>query len=120
MFVTAPPLSVDRVTDALGELADLWDDIAVWLGVSTTTRESITKDHRTNIHRLEAIVRWYLYRCPLASWRHVITQLDEMCDVDHHYREDLNRVLSRISSFAEEAGQSKILNVLVVQAPCSY
>ncbi len=104
----APPLSVDRVTKALSELADHWDDIAFDLGVPDTTQESIASEHRTTSDRLEAMVRWYLCKCPFASWRYVITALNSMCgDEDYEdYHDDLKRVLSRISSFAEVAGQS--------------
>ena len=109
MFVVGPPLTVNNVIDALGDLASHWRDIRWSLGIPNTVLDAIEADHPTSRDCFRASLRFYLYRCPFASWRDIIVTLDHMCgDSDYEdYRDDLKRVHANIKLYAEKlTGQS--------------
>ena len=118
VFVAAPPLSVDRVMNALGELAEHWRDVGGELDIPDTALSAIEADNPTKKDCLKGAVRFCLYRCQFASWRHIISTLDYMSgDSDYEdYHDDLKRVYTKMRPYAERlTGQS----VLTTQPPCS-
>lgn len=111
VFVSAPPLSVDRVTDALGELVEHWRDVGALLLVPYTALNAIAADNPTNRDCLKAAVRFYLYRCPFASWRHIMFVLDYMCGDTRYedYHAYLKRTYTKIRSHAERVTGESVL-----------
>ena len=64
------------------------------LGIPSTKLTELKSAHRSIDEQRAAIVRYWLLRDPLASWRQIIYQLDEwyfnnLADRIRHYSEEL-------------------------------
>ena len=99
LFVVAPPLSVDNVLKTLKTLSTKWRDMGRnCLYIPEAVLQCIESEHSTDVGCLRALVRYWLLRDPLASWRRIIMQLDSMSHLYH----DFTRVADGIRAYAEE------------------
>ena len=70
------------------------------LGVPAAQLAELQSAHHSTDEQEAAVVRYWLLRDPLASWRRIIDQLDEWAgfsDYDHY-----SDIADRIRHFAEE------------------
>ena len=98
LFVAAPPLSVDNVVQALKALSALWRDVGDWLYIPKAAQQHIESEYSTDVECLRALVRCWLLRDPLASWRRLIHQLDLGSD----FLLDFAGVADGVRAYAEE------------------
>ena len=83
------------------------------LGIHSAKLAELKSAHRSTDEQRAAIVRYWLLRDPLASWRQIILQLDERAgDSGYgHYSE----LADRIRHYAEELiGMCFIIKPLVI------
>ena len=71
------------------------------LGISSAKLAELQSAHHSTDEREAAVVRYFLLRDPLASWRRIIFQLDEWADYYSEYRHYGN-IADRIRHYAEE------------------
>ena len=95
-YFLAPPLSVDGVTTVLEGIAAKWKAIGILLCVPFATLDFISTEGGSNMERLRAVVRYWLLRDPLASWRRLMWELD--CSQDC----DIRAVADSIRTYAEK------------------
>ncbi len=98
LFVAAPPLSVDNVLKALKDLSARWQHVGDQLSIPSAVQQRIRSEHSTDVGRLRALVRYWLLRDPLASWRRIIMQLDRRSNLSPTF----SRVADSIRVYAEE------------------
>ena len=75
-------------------------DDANILGISSTNMTELKSAHHSTDEQEAAVVRYWLLRDPLASWRKIILQLDEWAGYtgDDHY----SYIADSIRHYAEE------------------
>lgn len=88
----ATALTVNNIIKALQGLH--WRTLGRILWVPYSKRNEISQENPTNEQRKEAVVRYWLLRDPLASWRRILYQLDwngehGQADTIRHYAEEL-------------------------------
>ena len=71
-----------------------WETLGIMLSIPITKLNEIAQKYSTSKQREVAVVRYWLLRDPLASWRRIIVQLDrngkhEQADRIRHYAEEL-------------------------------
>ena len=103
LFVVAPPLSVDSVMAVLGGVAHKWMDVGVWLYIPHATLSYIDKECKDDLECLRRVVRYWLLKDPLASWRQLIYELYFSND------NDLVDVADTIKEYAEKLTGQHIL-----------
>ena len=77
-------------------VAERWSDIGEELYVPHATLDFISSEGGSEVDHLRAVVRYWLLRDPLASWRRLMWQLDQS---DYHH---LCAVAGSIRSYAEK------------------
>ena len=75
LFVVAPPLSVDSVMAVLGGVAHKWKHVGKWLSIPDATLSYIDGECKDDLECLRRVVRYWLLKDPLASWRRLIYEL---------------------------------------------
>ena len=95
LLYIAPPLSVDNVMAVLKGLEGRWSRIGDVLFVPEAVLYQIQADSSSNHDRLKSVVRYWVLKDPLASWRRLIWRLDR-------YGGDLKKVAESIMNYAEK------------------
>lgn len=62
---------------------DPWSDETI-LGIPAAQLAELQSSHHSTDEQEAAVVRYWLLRYPLASWRRIIHQLDEWADYGKH------------------------------------
>ena len=101
-FNVAPSLGVASATDALGALEEHWRDVGRLLKVPNASLNFIEVDNSTSRECLKAVLQFFLYRCPSASWRHIIFVLKWVSESNPYYAEEVNKTLKKIEGYAEK------------------
>ena len=94
LFAVAPPLSIDNVVSALKSETEKWRDVGWWLCIPDAAMDVIKSECSTPSQCLRAVIRYWLLKDPLASWRRLIWLLDE--------QKDFHGVTDRIRCNAEQ------------------
>ena len=76
LFAVAPPLSIDNVVNALKSLTEEWRYVGVRLCIPTAALDVVKSECSTPSQCLRAVIRYWLLKDPLASWRRLIWLLD--------------------------------------------
>ena len=80
------------------------------LGISSDKLAELQSAHHSTDEQEAAVVRYFLLKDPLASWRRIIHQLDEW---------DYNNIAERICHYAEElTGMYFFIKALIQHYPC--
>ena len=98
LFVAAPPLSVDNVVQALKAISAKWQHVGDCLDIPNAVQQHIKSEHFTHVECLRALVRCWLLRDPLASWRRLIHGLERRS----YNSSDFVGVSDEIRAYAEE------------------
>ena len=104
LFVVAPPLSVDSVMAVLGGVAHNWRSVGQKLYIPDATLSYIDGECKDDLERLRRVVRYWLLKDPLASWRRLICRLYSGIVDD-----DLVNVADTIKEYAEKLTGQHIL-----------
>ena len=94
-FFSVPPLSVDNIMAVLRGLEERWTRVGRALGVPRTVRDQIKADSSSDHDGLKSLVRYWVQRDPLASWRRLIWLLEK-------YGGGLEGVAESIMNYAEK------------------
>ena len=94
LFAVAPPLSIDNVVSALKSLTEEWRRVGRELYITSTAMDVMESECSTPSQCLRAVIRYWLLKDPLASWRRLIWLLDE--------QKDFHGVTDRIRCNAEQ------------------
>ena len=73
-------------------------DSSTILGIPRARLAELQSAHHSTDEQEAAVVRYWLLRDPLASWRRIIYHLDERADFYGHYSD----IADRIRHYAEE------------------
>ena len=87
------------------------------LGIPRRKLDEIWADHHSTDEQEVAVVRYWLLRDPLASWKRIIYQLDDWADLSDygHY----SYIADRIRHYAEElTGMCFFIKPLIQHYPC--
>ena len=74
-------------------------DIATILGIPDAQLAELRSAHHSTEEQEAAVVRYWLLRDPLASWRRIIYQLDYWAGIGYGHYSD---IADRIRHYAEE------------------
>ena len=94
LFVVAPPLSIDNIICALKSLIEEWRRVGACLHIPDTAIYIMGCECSTPSQCLRAVIRYWLLKDPLASWKRLIYQLDG--------EKDFHGVTDRIRCNAEQ------------------
>ena len=97
LFAVAPPLSIDNVIRALKSLTEQWRDVGEWLHIPIAAMNVMESECSTLSQCLRSVIRYWLLKDSLASWRRLIWLLD--------WEKDFHGVTDRIRHKAEQSGQ---------------
>ena len=87
------------------------------LDIPSAKVDELKAAHHSTDQQEAAVVRYWLLRDPLASWRRIIYQLDELVDYSGygHYSD----IADRIRHYAEElTGMCCFIKPLIQHYPC--
>ena len=92
-------LTVDNVRKALHGIH--WREVGKMLFIPNSKFREIEGEYRSDEEREVAVIRYWILRDPLASWRRIIDQLENWGKHDHaitlyHYREELTGMLGAL------------------------
>ena len=76
-----PTLTTDNLMEVVKEVEHRWKDLGRELDVPESKRGKIIRLYRSDHHRMEAVVDYYIRYCPTPSWKHVTKALQRM-DLD--------------------------------------
>ena len=95
---------------------DIWGKKTI-LGIPSAQLAELQSAHHSTDEQEAAVVRYWLLRDPLASWRKIILQLDDWAGYmdDDHY----SNIADRIRHYAEElTGMCFFIKPLIQHHPC--
>ena len=106
LLITAPPLSVDNVMAVLKGLEGQWIQVCHAFYVPVVVQNQIEADFSSDYDRLKSLVRYWVQRDSLASWRRLIWRLEI-------FGFGLERVAKSIMNYAEKLTGQWAVSLLV-------
>ena len=92
------------------QLSHAYDPPTNILGITSDKLAELQSAHHSTDEQEVAVVRYFLLRDPLASWRKIILQLDKW---------NYNNIADRIRHYAEElTGMCFFIKALIQHHPC--
>ena len=89
------------------------------LGIPSKKLDEIKADHHSTDEQEVAVVRYWLLRDPLASWRRIIYQLDDWASLPVLGYDHYSDIADRIRHYAEElTGMCFFIKPLIQHYPC--